>query len=331
MPETELNKISEYLFELTPIEKLQKLNATHIQDIPSYSTIQKGEKVKFLDQYFFANKDIYISKHNRFADYPSHSHGFFEMNYMFSGSCIQIINGNEETLNKGDLLLMDVGTTHEIKALGEKDILINILFRNSNISIKWLNSVKKSRSLLFEFLLNSFSGVQNQNNYLIFHVGKIPHVQHILHQIFLEYFFPKDFSGEIISLYLPILFTELIRNYNLEFSDPRLSYPSNENIIAFLELIEKDYKNITLKKAAEKLGYNKNYLSNLVKEKTGLTFTELVTKQRLNRAKMLLETTNHSISSIIQEVGFTNKTYFYRAYRNAYRELPSETKKKSNG
>lgn len=66
--------------------------------------------MELLNDYFFKNKDIYISKHNRFADYPYHTHQFLELNYMYSGSSEQIIEGNKETLHEGELLLLDSGT-----------------------------------------------------------------------------------------------------------------------------------------------------------------------------------------------------------------------------
>lgn len=328
MSPTPIEKITEKLFQLSPIEKRQKENGIHAQDFPTNTTSTTDGKVKLLDQFFFKNREIYVSKHDRFADYPLHSHQFFEMNYMFSGSCKQIIDGQEEVLKEGELLLMDAGSSHEIRACSENDILINMLFRDRNISIKWLNSVKKSRSLLFEFLLNSLTGVNNVRDYIIFPVGQISHIQHIMHQIISEYFLSKDYSGEIISLYLPILFTELVRNYGIKNSNLKDGYSHHENVISILRLIEQDHKEISLAKAAKKLGYNKNYLSNMVKEKTGLTFTQLVTKQRLNRARLLLDTTNQSISHIIQEVGFTNKTYFYKEYKKAYQELPSSSKER---
>ncbi|MCO7174910.1 helix-turn-helix domain-containing protein [Sporolactobacillus kofuensis] len=326
MIDSPIDQLREKLFQLTSIEKEQKVKGTHLQDIPNYTTSTADGKVKLLDKYFFQNKEIYMSKHDRFADYPLHSHQFFEINYMYSGSCEQFVDGYPVTLRQGELLLMDAGSSHEIKALGEEDILINMLFRNNSISIQWLNSVKQSRSLLFDFLLNSITGVNNVRDYILFHVSDVNHIQNIMKQMIIEYFLSKDYSSELVGLYLPILFTELVRNYT--FSDFKEPYPSNTKIISILRLIEENYRDVTLSKAANQLGYNKNYLSNVVKEKTGLTFTQLVTKQRLYRARLLLDTTNQTISAIAQDVGFTNKTYFYEAYKKAFNRLPSEERTK---
>lgn len=77
---------------------------------------------------FIKNKDIYISKHNRYAPYPEHSHEFLEFNYQLSGNSSQTINGEKYVLSEGDLLLMDSGSIHSIDSLGKDDILLNIYY-----------------------------------------------------------------------------------------------------------------------------------------------------------------------------------------------------------
>lgn len=146
-----MEALNKKLFRLNSKEKIQKSTGTFVPDLPNGSFLKENGGMELLNDYFFKNKDIYISKHNRFADYPYHTHQFLELNYMYSGSSEQIIEGNKETLHEGELLLLDSGRHHSIKATGEKDILINILFRDQQISLEWLTSIKKKTAFYSTF------------------------------------------------------------------------------------------------------------------------------------------------------------------------------------
>lgn len=115
-----MKTITNYLLKETQQEKEQKALGGFIADIPEISDLPTGRCS------FFQNKDIYISKHSRYAKYPEHSHNFLELNHMVHGTCQQVINGELITLNAGDLLLMDVDSIHSIHALNEEDINCNI-------------------------------------------------------------------------------------------------------------------------------------------------------------------------------------------------------------
>jgi len=197
-----------FLLKETEHEKQQK----SLGFIPDLKDTQIIDGIMQLpNALFFNNKDIYISKHNRYADYPEHSHQFLELNFMFKGTCHQVINGKDFTLQEGDILLMDSGSRHSISALEKEDILINILFQNSNVSLEWLTQLQGQNSLIYQLLLAN-STTHHHSNYLILSTKNNKHVQHIIQQMMTEYFMPHDFSQQIISQYLPILFYELARN-----------------------------------------------------------------------------------------------------------------------
>ena len=141
-----------------------------------------------------------------------------------------------------------------------------------------------------------------------------------------EYFFQNDFSQEILKHSLSILLFELARS--MPSAQEKILQTRKEPFLQVLELIDKDYKKITLAKAADQLNFNKNYLSNLVKKKSGHTFTELVHQKKLMTAKLLIQSTDFSIENICQTVGFSNKTYFYKQFALLYGIKPSEIRKR---
>ncbi|MFY9903079.1 MAG: helix-turn-helix domain-containing protein [Trichococcus sp.] len=80
-------------------------------------------------------------------------------------------------------------------------------------------------------------------------------------------------------------------------------------------MIDAEFTTLTLDAASKRLNFNKNYLSNMI-------------KKRLLKANLLIESTEIPIQTILTEVGFSNKTYFYTCYKNRFHCLPSEMRKK---
>jgi AraC-like DNA-binding protein/mannose-6-phosphate isomerase-like protein (cupin superfamily) len=316
--------VMQKLKSYTPEEEAHKKEKTFVDNISDKDKEKTNNSFKILNTLFYNNKDIFISKHNRFADYPLHSHQFVEINYVVSGKCTQVVEGETVTLHEGDIILLDIGCQHEIKALSEEDIMVNIIFSDRSINIQWLYEMKVSNNIIFEFLNNILSGEHNSPKYLIYQNNNSS-IINTLNQIVEEYYLQKPYADIIISNLLNILFTELVRNYSIK-EDKKIT-PHQSLIIDILKEIEKHYKEIKIGEIAKKYGYNKNYLSNLIKKETSYTFSELVTRQRLIKARNLITATSMPINEIAQEVGFSNKHFFYEKYKQYYKRLPGEDRK----
>lgn len=326
-------KILNSLFEYTEIEKEQKATHTFIEDLPiSAIDIDQSHHnaAPTLNQSLFKHNAVYISKHNRFADYPRHTHEFLEINYMVTGSCKQIVNGEVVTLNAGDILLMDIGCPHSVHELSEDDILINLLFRDKDISLDFLGSMHSENSSVFEFFLNVSLKNENKRKYFIF-----PHNRDItktMDQIIDEYYLQRPYAYPIINSYLKILLSKIMRYYPLPTN--QIKDYRQKIILNIIEDISKNYIDITLPDLAKKYGYSENYLSSLIKEVTGKNFVQLRTQHRLKEARYLLKSTDFPISEISQLVGINNKNSFYKKFKEEYGCLPSEirdsSKRKNN-
>ena len=272
-----------------------------------------------LNSYFFKNKEIYISKHPRFAPYPKHSHSFIEMNYVLQGTATEIINDKEITLNRGDLILINVGTNHAIKKLSNQDILINILFEEKALNLESLYSLKKRQNVLFDFLINNSN--LKKDDFIIFRFDSRYRLSETIENLIDEYYSNKPYSADIIHNYLHILLMQIARDYekSLLVQD---NY-QHQLVIKMLQQITEDYKNTSLKKIAAKLNYNRNYLSTVFKNITGKSFSTTLTEQRLLKAHELLRTTASPVNKIMTSVGINNKSFFYTQYKKRFGKTPN--------
>jgi len=67
-----------------------------------------------------------------------------------------------------------------------------------------------------------------------------------------------------------------------------------------------------------------SYLSKTFKSEIGETFTEYLTKLRMNKALQLLDDTNLKVYEIAQEVGYNDQTHFSKAFKKQYGVSPSD-------
>lgn len=83
-------------------------------------------------------------------------------------------------------------------------------------------------------------------------------------------------------------------------------------------------------KLSEYLNMSKTQLYRKVKALTGFTPHGFIKNIRLKKVAQLLKESSLSVSEIIYETGFKNKTYFYRSFKELYGTSPMEYVKKIN-
>lgn len=84
---------------------------------------------------------------------------------------------------------------------------------------------------------------------------------------------------------------------------------------------------ITLTWAAEQVGLSSFYLSRLFREEVGESFNEYVTRQRIDKAIVLLQTTNLKVYEVAEQIGIPSYRYFSVLFRNRTGVSPTEYKK----
>ncbi|HEX4140181.1 MAG TPA: helix-turn-helix domain-containing protein [Candidatus Methylacidiphilales bacterium] len=124
---------------------------------------------------------------------------------------------------------------------------------------------------------------------------------------------------EIFARHLSAVANEcLVQN---ERHDPPLVHRARK-IIA-----EKAGGELTLSQLAHALNVSTFYFCKMFKKATGLTFTEYVTRTRIEKAKKLLLDPRVRISEAAYDSGFTSVTHFNRSFRRVAGESPTQYRK----
>lgn len=93
-------------------------------------------------------------------------------------------------------------------------------------------------------------------------------------------------------------------------------------MVEIMNYIQANYIDITLEDLAEKFYLSKPYISKYIKEKSGITFGEMVKKIRMKKAKSLLKGSNMTVDNIALSVGYQNVEHFNRLFKKAYNMTP---------
>ena len=85
-----------------------------------------------------------------------------------------------------------------------------------------------------------------------------------------------------------------------------------------------NYKEGSLVELADRLFLNSSYLSQLIRQKTDKTFSDIMNENRMQQAVILLENSDIKIYTIGHMIGYMNPNNFTRAFRNHFGIAPTE-------
>lgn len=88
------------------------------------------------------------------------------------------------------------------------------------------------------------------------------------------------------------------------------------------------YRDISVEEAATHVGLSTSYFSLLFKQTYGETFIEYVTRQRMERAKILLAESQKSVAQIAKEVGYAERRYFTKVFMKYTGDNPTDYRSK---
>ena len=294
----ELAELDTFLRNEESIETLQREQGKNVNDLNLAYHLQTPPKIHRGD--LFQNGNIHISKHRRYAEVPEHTHDFVEINYMYSGRCSQVINGERVDMEESDVVIIDKEATQRIEYTGQEDILINILLKEETLSTEILNHLASTNNLLSSFLINAAKEKGEHTQFIHFHGGKASRLTHLIENMLLIYFDTYSSAD---------------------------GYAENE-MLGILDYIDKHFTSCTLKETAAHFGYNPVYLSNKLKMYFDASFQELVLKKKFDFALELIQETSFSLEEIANRIGYKQTTSLFKLFKKYSTCTPNEWRNK---
>ncbi|WNS46041.1 AraC family transcriptional regulator [Paenibacillus sp. MMS20-IR301] len=268
-----------------------------------------------------------ISRHTRFVKMINHTHNLFEMNYIYSGTFYQEIQGERFELRQGDLIILNKDVEHSVDKVGKDAILINFLAKNEFFDNSFIYKILGD-NILGKSIASILTNATRENKFLLFHTADHWQIRQTIQNILCETFGSKSTNPEIIKAYLTILFSRLLESDSYEMFMKKMVKTTNLPVVELLTYIDKNYLNMTLEQTAQDFGYSPEHLGRIIKKVTGKTFSALLQEQKFKHAALLIQMTDRTIEDISREIGYSNLTFFYKIFFKLYGITPKEYRRK---
>ena len=250
-----------------------------------------------------------------------HTHSYFEMIYVLSGSCVHCINGNMETLQAGDLCILSPSARH-IQFQDPASVTAKVIMQPSYFTNVCPGLLQKA-DYLGVFLINSIYA-QNYEQYLLFHTAPDSAIRARILEIGRESLRDDHYSDRIVSGLLMSLLIILTRDYPLSLQPAPTSNAYHE----ILSVLKKEYDTITLESLAKRLHYSVPYCSKYIKRLFGLNFSHLMFQIRFQMAEQYLLHSDLTVIQISKKLGYENPENFIRAFKNYFHLTPAQYRRK---
>lgn len=272
---------------------------------------------------------VAIHRHDRFMEFDWHSHDYIELIFVYSGTIKQEIERKDIELKKGEILLLDMNVKHKIAVAGEEDIAINILMKKKFFDWVFMSHFSKN-DIIFDFIAKAIYDNKKTKQYLVFRTSENSVIWDMMIKILMEYYEPQIGMDTAIRSYIALLFTELFRDYRQNLNQKIVSQIDttiNSEVIGY---IDKHYKTITLVETAEHFNFNTDYMGKLIKNITGNSFTSIIKDKKLEEACCLLRHSQNSVTDVVNEIGYSNVSYFYKQFKQKYGVTPDELRNQAS-
>ncbi len=256
---------------------------------------------------------ILISREFANRDKNPHTHEFIEIIYILSGKGVEIVDGVEYQVERGDMLFINFGEEHAFKNSDME--FVQVLLRPEFMSERLVSS----ENIFDIFSLPQFSSISADHSKCIvsFSGEEKTAVSSAILTMLHEYEQKRDGYRAILYGYMQVIFTMLIRKLG-QNCDAKCAQTVEKYIAEHL------FERITLTDIAQNCFYNPSYFSRKFKHIFGKNLVHYLRERRLVEAARLLCTEDTPTDEIATRCAFSSKSAFYKLFKETYGVTPRE-------
>ncbi|MFZ8765368.1 helix-turn-helix transcriptional regulator [Enterococcus diestrammenae] len=253
----------------------------------------------------------------------SHWHEEAEILYILDGEMEIVVDSISLFVKKGTFVLIPPNLLHgAFQIYGQHCHFSSIVFHSDFIDSKSQDRIQKSQ--LTPFLDNTFL-----SSYILspfdYNSEKMKSIFNDFHSCYCEV---HPFRELLLKGYLlQMLFYLLQKEKKYEIKSANIHLQENRKK-TILKYIEENYKNqISLQDLSQSVSLSKEQFCRFFKHSFRTSPIQYLNQYRINRACLLLGSTNLSVIDIALEVGFDSSNYFSIAFKKAIGMTPSQFRK----
>lgn len=306
--------------EFNEITKLIGIDLRAILTLPFNNDLSE-------DDFFEDGENVSLLTHARYLPPLIHSHLFFEMVYVREGSCINFLNNKEYNLAKGDICIIAPNHPHALYAFSDDVNVINIQMRISTFESSFFD-ILKEKDILSDFFMHGLHDMSG-NACLTFRTGDDKMLFSMSEAMFNEINNHYKYRGRMLDSLVSTFLIHLLREHEKDIVvSPESKSKNDDNLILMLQYIQSNYATLSLTELARFFGYSTRHVSRLLKESTGKSYADIIKDLRMKNAARLLTNPNATIASVMESVGYSDMSTFYKAFHSYYNDSPASFRSK---
>lgn len=263
---------------------------------------------------------VRVGQHNMKV---KHFHPEYEIYYVLEGTRQFFFNNRYFTASRGDLVIIDSNMIHMTRSeptdQGHNRIILYLTPRMlEQIDQKYLNL--NIRLFMHE-------------HYGIYHLDRAQHDQFmdLYYTLKDELQSKRKYYVQAIELSVALYLLSLKRDLNHTHTIESRNTEQYKQVYLIADYLSENYaKAISLRELSERFHLSTYYICRQFKKVTGYNIKEYINSTRTMRAKALLETTDLSILSISEAVGYESVTHFERVFKSYMNMSPLKYRKWQN-
>jgi len=254
-----------------------------------------------------------------------HWHSYFEITCVLGGKGNYFVNGQEYTMEEDDIIIFNNVEPHGWKLIGGDMKLLVMIFSPEFVA-------EKLSIFDTEYLKPFVERGSNFKNRIGREEEVSGEIRSSIWEIYHEWQQKKEGYPLMIKANVLRILTMLIRAYQDESKSGEM-LREKKNAMKRLEqafnYIDDHYcEKLTLEEVASSVYMSSNYFSSYFRKVTNISFSDYVTRMRINHARELLRETDKNVTEIAMECGFNNISNFYRLYKKHVGKPPKDEKQK---
>lgn len=270
---------------------------------------------------FSDDRDVSINKHLRYCPVPVHAHEYYEIMCIIKGSCSVYIGSNLVQMQAGDTIIVPPFLVHTISVFNNDCIMYSAEIRFSTLQSKF-SSLLSTKQLISDLFFHSFND-HSDPCYLLIRTGDYFLGDNKFGDIVAEFNNSQKYSCEIINILTSAFLYDLLRNFSKTATITTIKDKSRFEIM-LTKYISDHMDTVTLTDLSQTFSYSNRQMSRIIKQTTGLSYSDLVKKIKMESIAKTLVVTDLPINKIMEMSGISSPSYFFKTFRAYFGETPLE-------
>lgn len=279
-----------------------------------YNTFSEHRQVTYSrsDVIKLDTKCLYAGKLERMKQWEEkpHSHPFCEILFVISGGGKTVIDGQEYSISKGDIVIYNPNAMHEESTLGSTGLELAFFgitnFKINNLPSDFLVDKKASPVLHTE---------DDESRFAFYFTSLVE-----------EVYENKQYSDLMTKYWARLILIGILRLANIS----EAKFVTNAIFTQIYQYLNTNYTTIeSMDQICEELNVSKYYISHVFKKYIGKPPMQYVTSKRIAYAKKLLQETDHSATTIGEMCGYKDHALFFKAFKKIVGTTPIAFRKEN--